>query len=160
MYSEVLETAYSLIGVNQMLILKNQKELLDHLKFSNFNHATCIKSFDFTIVYTDTSHDKLNSRLASIILNSFIFKKGNRRYKYLFFGHEEAYFVREHSDSKNKYSAEHHQEAGVSGRQHFRGFAEKVFAQIVGILMRTNCVPLLADIFLYSYEADFIQNLF
>ena len=37
-------------------------------------------------------------------------------------------------------------------------FAGKVF-QTVGIPMGTNCAPLLADIFLYSYEADFIQSL-
>ena len=33
----------------------------------------------------------------------------------------------------------------------------KVFQQIVGILMGTNCDPLLADIFRYSYEAEFIN---
>ena len=38
-------------------------------------------------------------------------------------------------------------------------FGGKVFQQIVGIPMGTNCAPLLADIFLYSYEADFIQPL-
>ena len=38
-------------------------------------------------------------------------------------------------------------------------FAGKVFQQIVGIPMGTNCTPLLADIFLYSYEAEFIQSL-
>ena len=38
-------------------------------------------------------------------------------------------------------------------------FAEKVFQQTVGIPMGTNCAPLLADIYLYSYEADFIQSL-
>ena len=37
----------------------------------------------------------------------------------------------------------------------FRG---KFFRQIVGIPMDTNCSPLLADIFLYSYEAEFIQS--
>ena len=30
---------------------------------------------------------------------------------------------------------------------------------IVGIPMGTNCAPLLADIFLYSYEEEFIQSL-
>ena len=35
----------------------------------------------------------------------------------------------------------------------------KVFQQIVGIPMGTNCAPLLADIFLYSYEAEVIQPL-
>ena len=37
--------------------------------------------------------------------------------------------------------------------------AGKVFQQIVGISMGTNCAPLLANIFLYSYEAEFIQSL-
>ena len=38
-------------------------------------------------------------------------------------------------------------------------FAGKVFKQIIGIPMGTNFAPLLADIFLYSYEAEFIQSL-
>ena len=36
-------------------------------------------------------------------------------------------------------------------------FGGKVFQQIVGIPMGTNCAALLADIFLYSYEAEFIS---
>ena len=31
--------------------------------------------------------------------------------------------------------------------------------QIVGIPMDTNCAPLIADLFLYCYERDFISNL-
>ena len=38
-------------------------------------------------------------------------------------------------------------------------FVGKVFQQIVGIPMGTNCAPFLADIILYSYEAEFIQTL-
>ena len=38
-------------------------------------------------------------------------------------------------------------------------FAGKVFQQTDGIPMGTHCAPILADIFLYSYEADFIQYL-
>jgi hypothetical protein len=38
-------------------------------------------------------------------------------------------------------------------------FAGPVFQQTVGIPMGKNCAPLLADLFLYSYEADFIQGL-
>ena len=100
------------------------------------------------------------SRLTSIIRNAFIFKNGNRRYKYLVLGHEETYFVKEHSDSKNKYS-----EDDIIKMLEFLVdnifvvFAGKVFQQTVGIPMGTNCAPLLADIFLYSYEADFIQSL-
>ena len=35
----------------------------------------------------------------------------------------------------------------------------RVFQQTVGIHLSTNCAPLPADLFLYSYEADFIQEL-
>ena len=38
-------------------------------------------------------------------------------------------------------------------------FGGRVFQQTVGIPMGTNCAPLLADLFLYSYEANFIQGL-
>ena len=38
-------------------------------------------------------------------------------------------------------------------------FAGKVFKHIIGIHMGKNCAPLLADIFLYLYEAKFKQSL-
>ena len=38
-------------------------------------------------------------------------------------------------------------------------FGGMVFQQTIGIPMGTNCAPLLADLFLYSYEAEFVQNL-
>ena len=154
------ETAYSRSGINQMWILKNSKELLEHLKSPAFHHVTSIKSFDFSTLYTTIPHQKLKERLTSIIRNAFIFKNGNRRYKYLVLGHEETYFVKEHSDSKNKYS-----EDDIIKMLEFLVdnifvvFAGIVFQQTVGIPMGTNCAPLLADIFLYSYEADFIQSL-
>jgi hypothetical protein len=37
-------------------------------------------------------------------------------------------------------------------------FRNQVFQQTVGILMGTNYAPLLGDLFLYSYEAEFISN--
>ena len=154
------ETAYSRSGINQMWILKNSKELLEHFKSPAFNHVTSIKSFDFSTLYTTIPHQKLKERLTSIIRNAFIFKNGNRRYKYLVLGHEETYFVKEHSDSKNKYSEDDIiKMLELLVDNIFVVFAGKVFQQTVGIPMGTNCAPLLADIFLYSYEADFIQSL-
>ena len=90
------ETSYSIArsGVNQMWILNNLKELLEHLQSPNFNHITSIKSFDFSTLYTTTPHQKLKSRLATIIRNSFIHKNGNRRYKFLVLGREGPYLVK------------------------------------------------------------------
>ena len=68
--------------------------------------------------------------------------------------------MKEHSDAKNKYTEEDiikMLEFLVDNI--FVVFAGKVFQQIVGIPVGTNCAPLLADIFQYSYEAEFIQSL-
>ena len=74
--------------------------------------------------------------------------------------------MKEHSDSKtSKYFCLKYYEYDIIKMLEFLVdnifvvFAGKVFQQIVGIQMGTNCAPLLADIFLYSYEADFIQSL-
>ena len=143
-----------------MWILKNLKELLDHLKSPNFNLITNIKSFDFSTLYTTIPHQKLKNRLATIIRNSYIHKHGNQRYKYLVLGREGPYFVREHSDSKSKYTEEDIiRMLDFLVDNIFVVFAGKVFQKIIGIPMGTKCAPLLADIFLYSYEAEFIQSL-
>ena len=39
----------------------------------------------------------------------------------------------------------------------FVEFGGRIFQQTIGIPMGTNCAPLLADLFLYSYE--FVQSL-
>ena len=78
--------------------------------------------------------------LATIIKNSIIHKNGNRRYKYLVLGLEGPFFVREHSDSKSKYTEE-----DISRMLEFLVvnifvvFDGKVFLQIIGIPMGTNC---------------------
>ena len=38
-------------------------------------------------------------------------------------------------------------------------FGGVIFQQTIGIPMGTNCAPLLADLFLYTYEAEFIKKL-
>ena len=38
-------------------------------------------------------------------------------------------------------------------------FGSKLYRQIIGIPMGTNCAPLVADLFLFSYESDFMLSL-
>ena len=78
-------------------------------------------------------------------------------YLFLVLGREGPFFVKEHSDSKSKYS-----EVDIINMlvdNIFVVFDGKVFQQIVGISMGINRAPLLADIFRYSYEAEFIKPL-
>jgi len=41
----------------------------------------------------------------------------------------------------------------------FIEFGGRIFQQIVGIPMGTNCAPLLTELFLHSYETEFVQEL-
>ena len=74
-------------------------------------------------------------------------------------GRDRSYFVKHHSDSTKAFS-----ETDIFNMLEFLidnifvMLGGCVFQQTVGIPMGTNCVPLLADLFLYSYEADFIQG--
>jgi hypothetical protein len=75
-------------------------------------------------------------------------------------GKQDTYFVRHHSESPYKYS-----EADIKGMHGFFVdnayvvFGDQVFQHSVGLPMGTNCAPLLTDLFLYSYKAEFVQKL-
>ena len=43
--------------------------------------------------------------------------------------------------------------------QHFIRFGTKLYRQVVGILIGTNLAPLVADLFLFCYERDFMMSL-
>ena len=43
--------------------------------------------------------------------------------------------------------------------QHFIRFGTKLYRQVVGIPMGTNCAPLVTNIFLFCYERDFMISL-
>ena len=86
-------------------------------------------------------------------------KNGQRRYKYLVLGRDRSYFVQKHSDFTKRFS-----ETDIISMLGFLidnifVFGGHVFQQTVGIPMGTNCAPLHDDLFLYSYEADFIHGL-
>ena len=152
------DTAYARSGVNQMWILKNSKELLENLKAQSLHSVNSIKSFDFSTLYTTIPHDKLKSKLKAIINQCFFHKNGNRRFQYVVIGYKDTYFIRDHSDAPQKYS-----DADVIKMLEylidniFVEFGGRIFQQTIGIPMGTNCAPLLADLFLYSYEAEFVQ---
>ena len=154
------DTIYERSGMNQMWILKNSKELLEKLSISQFTHISSIKTFDFSTLYTTIPHDQLKSRLKDLVYSVFTGKNGKRKYRYLVVNGDWCYFVRDHSDAEHKYS-----ERNIVDMINFLidnifvVFGHVVFQQTVGVPMGTNCAPLLADLFLYSYEAEFMQKI-
>ena len=47
----------------------------------------------------------------------------------------------------------------VSLRQYYIRFGSKSYRQILCIPMYTHCAPLVADLFMFSYETDFMLSL-
>ena len=144
---------------DQMRILKNTKEILGNLKAQSLHSVNSIKSFDFSNLYTSIPHDRLKSKLKEIINQCFVHKNGNQRFQCLVIGYKDTFFVRDHSDAQHKYS-----DADVVKILEYlidNIFVElgvRLFQHTICISMGANCAPLLADLFLYSYEAEFVQK--
>ena len=152
------DKVYETSGVNQMWILKNSKELL--LAFqTNKSRYSSIRTFDFSTLYTTIPHDKLKARLSLLVKQAFFNKNGSRRYEHIVITRQLGYFSN-NIDAKSKYTdVEVIKMLNFLIDNIFVKFAGKTFRQTIGIPMGTNCAPLLADLFLYSYEAEFIQSL-
>jgi hypothetical protein len=140
--------------------MKNSKDLLEYIQSRSLSSCNNIKTFDFSTLYTTIPHFKLKNKLRELVQLYFIKKNGQRRYKYLVLERDRFCFVKKHSDSTKKFS-----ETDIINMLEFlidnifAMFGGRVFQQPVGIPMGTNCALFLADLFLYSYEADFIQGL-
>ena len=152
------ETVYPRSGINYMWILKNSKDLLDSFKSRSFSHVSSIKTFDWSTLYTTLSHDKLKTRLKETIHKAF----SHRNYgsTFVLLGYISTYCSNKIQKGKTCYSEE--QVISVMGfliDNIFVSFGGILFRQVVGIPMGTNCAPLLADLFLFSCESEFLQKL-
>ena len=102
----------------------------------------------------------LKSRMASLVHNSFKKKDGSTRYTHIKVGQRKGYFI--DSSGEKMYTADQ-----ICNRIDFSvdnicvkfGGEECLFRQVIGIPMGTNCATLLADLFLYSYESEFVDSL-
>ena len=96
----------------------------------------------------------------SIINNAFKHKSRAAQYTHIKVGRNKNYFTNDPLNCDNKYPAN-----DICKMTEFLveniyvRFGGQLFRQMVGIFMGTNCAPLLADLFLYSYENKFLDKL-
>ena len=77
-----------------------------------------------------------------------------------FIGYKDTYFVKNHSDAPHKYSdADVIQMLEYLIDNVFVEFCGRIYQLTIGIPMCINLAPLLAELFLYLYEAEFVQGL-
>ena len=148
-------------GVNNMWILKNSTSLLSSLDQLDVRTATSVQTFDFSALYTSIQHDLLKSRISNLVHNAFRKKDGNVRYTHIKVTRAQGYFTHDiNGGDDNMYTADNICKIiEVLIDNIFVQFGGRLFHQVTGIPMRTNCAPLLADLFLYTYENEFVDNM-
>ena len=148
-------------GVNNMWILKNSTCLLSSLDQLDVHTATSVQTFDFSTLYTSILHDLLKSRISNLVHNALRKKDGSVRYTHIKVTRAQGYFTHDINGSgDNMYTADNickMTEFLIDNI--FVQFGGRLFRQVIGIPMGTNCAPLLVDLFLYSCENELLDNM-
>ena len=144
-----------------MWILKNSTSLLSSLDQLDVSTATSVQTFDFSTLYTSIPHDLLKSRISNLVHNAFRKKDGSVRYTHIKVTRAKGYFTHDiNGGGDNMYTADNIcKMIEFLIDNIFVQFGGHLFRQVIGIPMGTNCAPLLADLFLYSFENEFLDNM-
>ena len=144
-------------GVNNMWILKNSTSLLSSLDQLDVRTATSVQTFDFSTLYTSIPHDLLKSRISNLAHNAFRKKDGSVRYTHIKVARAQGYFTHDINGSRdNMYTADNIcKMIEFLIDNIFVQFGGHLFRQAIGIPMRTNCAPLLADLSITLMRTNF-----
>ena len=115
-----------------------------------------MSTYDFSTLYTTLPHNLIKEKLTELIEQAFN-REGSL---YLACNDKNAFFTSEKPKRYKVWSCQimcdalHYLLDNI-----FIRFGSKLYRQIVGIPMGTNCAPLVADLFLFCYERDFMLSL-
>ena len=148
-------------GVNSMWIVKNSTSLLSSLDQLDVRTATSVQAYDFSTLYTSIPHNLLKSRITGLIHNSLKRRNGSNRYTHIKITSGKGYFIDTiNLGGDNLYTADQIcRMVEFLIDNIFVKFRDCLFRQVIGIPVRMNCAPLLADLFLYSYESECRETL-
>ena len=144
-------TVYESNGKHLFWSIKNSGRVLNKLKSGGFL-ASCLSIYDSSTLYATLAHNLIIEKLTELIEQ--IFNKEGALY--LACNDKNAFFTSEHKlwSCQKMCDALHYLLDNIIIR-----FGSKLYRQIVGIPMGTNCAPLVADFFLFCYERDLMLSL-
>ena len=142
-------TKTSCNGVNSMWIVKNSTSLLSSLDQLDVRTASSVQTNDFSTLYTSIPHNLLKSRITALIHNSLKRRNGSNRYTHIKITSGDNLYTADQICRIMKFLIDNI----------FVKFGGCLFRQFMGIPMGTNCAPVLVDLFLYSYENEFLDNM-
>ena len=135
--------------------IKNSGEVLNKLMSRGFR-ATSLSTYDFSTLYTTLPHNLIKEKLINLI--EWTFKR--EASPYIACNERQAFFTSEDTKRYKLWSCQNDCEALIYLLDNiYIRFGTKLYRQIVGIPMGTNCAPLVADLFLFCYERDFMTSL-
>ena len=147
------EKVYERSGKNLFWSIKNSGEVLNKLKSRGFR-ATSLSTYDLSTLYTTLPHNLIKEKLINLI--EWTFKREGSPYTAC--NERQAFFTSEDTKRYKLWSCQNVCEALIYLLDNiYIRFGTKLYRQIVGIPMGTNCAPLVADLFLFCYERDFIR---
>ena len=149
------DTCYERNGINRFGPIKNSNEVLNKLKSKDLKAST-LSTYDFSTLYTTLPHHLIKDKLIDLIEHMFSQEKA----LYLACHDQRAVFTTNVNKNYNSWSCQKVCEAVVYLLDNICiRFGNKLYRQIIGIPMGTNCSPLVADLFLFCYERDFMKSL-
>ena len=144
-------------GVNNMWILKNSTSLLSSPDQLDTRTATSVQTFDFSTLYTSVPHDLLKSRISILVHSTFRKKYGSVKQTHVKVIRSRGSFTHNINGGGNNMCTADNICKMIEFLidNIFWQFGGCLLRQVIGIPMGVNCAPLLADLFLCSYENDF-----
>ena len=142
-------------GINYFGSINNSNYVLNKFKSKNFQ-ASKLSTYDFSTLYTTLPHHLIKDKLIDLINKTFI----RETTQYLACNEECAFFTPDAYNNHNLWSCQKVSDALAFLLDNiFIRFGTKFYRQTIGIPMGTNCAPLVADLFLFCYERDFMKSL-
>ena len=149
------ETVFSNSNVIYFWSIKNSSEVIEKLRLRNVQGSQ-VSSFDLSTLYTSLPHDLIKAKVLSLV--KWCFDRESKTY--LCTSAKAGFFSNNKYGSYACWTCTELCEAFTFLMENiYVQFDGMVYQQIVGIPMGTNCAPLVADLFLYCYERDFMSNL-
>ena len=149
------EKVYERSGKNLFWSIKTSCEVLNKLKFRGFR-ASSLSAYDFSTLYTTLPHDLIENILVDLIKKTFQRDSS----LYIACNDRNAFFISDAVRNYNLWSCQKVYEALTFLLENiYIRFGSKLYREIVGISKGTNCAPLVADLFLFCYERDFMLSL-
>ena len=145
---------YENSGLNLFWSIKDSGEVLS--KLHSIKEANLLSTYDFSTLYTTLPHDLIKTKLRGLIEKTFAREKCT----FIACGFSNAFFTDLTYEKYTMWTCEDVCSAlDFLLDNIFVRHGHAIYRQNIGIPMGTNCAPLIADLFLYCYERDFMLGL-